>query len=452
VSAFWALRTIHIKSIARDDETRRVVEEGLYTERLRSAGLAEAVAVRGFLITRNKDFLEQLEQREADADASLTTLQEQSSSSVGRQPLDEVTRASNEYRKSYRHALTIASSTEEPNTVISLFARDVSPREARFEAALNALAARRQQRLDSSFAEARASASRSVAIAAIVVIFSVLGAVVAGWLLARPLAASYARELSALQTAERAIAARDEVIGVVAHDLRSPLTAIAMKAATLSKTTAEEGTRTQARSMAGIVMRMESLIRGLLDTAVLDAGGFRINPAAFDLADVVQETAAMWEGVASEKSVRLEARIAPGVFWVLADRDRLLQILSNLIGNAVKFAFLGGVVRVVAEDDHPNALVSVSDDGPGIQAQHLPHVFDRFWKAEVGRSRGTGLGLYIAKAIVEAHGGRIWVESQLGHGATFHFTLPMTDVRPSPEEHDDRRVAIDESPSSRPGA
>jgi signal transduction histidine kinase len=108
-----------------------------------------------------------------------------------------------------------------------------------------------------------------------------------------------------------------------------------------------------------------------------------------------------------------------------ADRERLLQVLNNLVGNALKFSSAGGTVRVSAERAENGVRLSVSDTGPGLDSADLPCVFDRFWKGETGGKKGTGLGLHIAKGIVEAHGGRIWVESRLGHGCQFHFTVPL---------------------------
>jgi signal transduction histidine kinase len=108
---------------------------------------------------------------------------------------------------------------------------------------------------------------------------------------------------------------------------------------------------------------------------------------------------------------------------VQVDPERIAQVVSNIVGNAIKFTPNNGRIRIAAAEREDAVIVSVSDNGPGITAQHLPHVFDRYWQSS-RRNRGAGLGLPIAKAIVEAHGGRIWAESEEGSGATFHFSLP----------------------------
>jgi signal transduction histidine kinase len=108
-----------------------------------------------------------------------------------------------------------------------------------------------------------------------------------------------------------------------------------------------------------------------------------------------------------------------------SDRERILQVLSNLIGNALKFTPPGGSVTVGVERRGGEARVAILDTGPGIAPGHLPHIFDRFWKHDTPGVKGTGLGLFIARGIIEAHGGRVWAESELGHGARFYFTLEL---------------------------
>jgi signal transduction histidine kinase len=140
----------------------------------------------------------------------------------------------------------------------------------------------------------------------------------------------------------------------------------------------------------------------------------------------------VFSALARPKSIRLEWRLEQPAWSVLADRGRALQVLSNLVGNAIKFTPEGGAVHIAARADGTAVRFAVRDSGPGITPEHLPHVFDRFWKADRAMTRGTGLGLFIAKGVGEAHGGRIWVESEPGRGAVFYFTLPIVPVPGSP--------------------
>ena len=249
-------------------------------------------------------------------------------------------------------------------------------------------------------------------------------------LTARALERDYRREQETAARAERALATRDEVLAVVAHDLRSPLSAIAMKAGILRRKPQGDKAVTQAESIERIAMRMEYLVRMLLDVASMDAGRFRIEPADVDGAPLVRETLDQFAAQAESKSIRLQSQPTPieADLKVRADRDRIVEVLSNLIDNAIKFAPRAGRVTVTLRSDDDAVFFAVNDDGPGIAPENLPHVFDRFWKAEAGGKRGTGLGLFIAKGIVEAHGGRIWADSSPGHGGTFSFTLPRAPV------------------------
>jgi signal transduction histidine kinase len=129
--------------------------------------------------------------------------------------------------------------------------------------------------------------------------------------------------------------------------------------------------------------------------------------------------------LAISKGLQLKSELPTDLYAVFVDRHRILQVFANLIGNAIKFTPSGGTITVRAEQFEEDIQFSVEDTGPGIPKEEIPHLFDRFWQARKTARLGTGLGLFIVKGIVEGHGGRIWVESELGVGSRFHFTLPM---------------------------
>jgi signal transduction histidine kinase/CheY-like chemotaxis protein len=229
------------------------------------------------------------------------------------------------------------------------------------------------------------------------------------------------------RVAERAIHARDEVLGIVAHDLRNPLGSILMLAELLKPRTGEPERRARrpAESIERAAIRMQRLIQDLLDIARLEAGHLSIERTPFHAGAIVSECAETQERLISSKALVLRLDLAPDLGEVLADRDRLQQILENLVGNAVKFTPRGGHITVGAAPRDGEVLFWVADTGAGIEAGDLPQLFDRFWQARQASMLGAGLGLPIVKGLVEAHGGRIWVESQVGVGSTFFFTLPF---------------------------
>jgi signal transduction histidine kinase len=224
------------------------------------------------------------------------------------------------------------------------------------------------------------------------------------------------------EEARRAIRARDEVLEVVSHDLKNPLEAVLLSAGLLLRSSDAPGVRRHAQVVMRSAARMDRLIRDLLDLSRMDAGRFRVDPRPEHLDGIVEEAIEGLAPLALEKEVALSAMSTPLVGEIRCDRERVLQVLSNLVGNAIAFAPRHGHVQVRMSLHVEEAEVAVADDGPGIPPEDLPHVFERWWK---GRAHGgTGLGLAIARGIVDAHGGRLRVESRLGAGSTFAFTLP----------------------------
>ena len=236
-----------------------------------------------------------------------------------------------------------------------------------------------------------------------------------------------ASEQELRRRAEEAVRARDETVAIVSHDLRDPLATIFTGCAVLEL---DPSAALQAKTPAAMLRaatRMQRLVQDLLDVTRIEAGGLALDWKPVDVAGLVAETASLFQSASDEKSVRLVVEVAPGVRAVRADRGRLQQVLSNLIGNAIKFGHRGGQVWVRAGTADGAIRFSVTDDGPGIAAEHLPRLFDRFWQAERGQHGGAGLGLAIAKGIVEAHGGTIEVSSDVGRGSTFSFLVACAD-------------------------
>jgi signal transduction histidine kinase len=242
-----------------------------------------------------------------------------------------------------------------------------------------------------------------------------------------------------LRRTQRAVAARDRAVSIVSHDLRNPIATIQICARALLEP--EPPTAAGVRQMGDLVLRsaawMQQIVEELLDRATLDAGRLALHRVPTDVTGIMSAAQAMFATAARINEVELELSSDPQLPLVQADAHRLTQVLANLLGNAIKFTPPGGRVRLSAEavrspldareSDVPERHIrfSVSDTGRGISAEDLRHVFDWFWHTQSDTRSGVGLGLSIARGIVEAHRGRLHVESTPGRGSTFSFTLPI---------------------------
>ncbi len=229
------------------------------------------------------------------------------------------------------------------------------------------------------------------------------------------------------QRAQAAIRARDDILAVVAHDLRDPLSVIQMSANLLKDMGQER--RSENQHWLEMILRlsgqMNGLIADLLDLSSIESGSFSVSVKEESLSSFIRDSITLLEPLAREKEIRLTSRVPDELATVRIDSKQVLRVLSNLVGNAIKFTPPGGSVTLRAELDGDTVRMAIKDTGPGIATAQLDHIFDQYWQGRSGDSRGVGLGLAIARGIVEAHGGRIWAESQEGHGTTIWFELPV---------------------------
>jgi signal transduction histidine kinase len=227
----------------------------------------------------------------------------------------------------------------------------------------------------------------------------------------------------------QAIRSRDDVLNAVSHDLKGPLTIVlGFVNIFLDKAEPEECLicdRKQVEAIQRSAKQMNSLIDDLLDTASIAARHLYVEREVCPVIPLINEAMDLLHSLASSKGLQLKGELPTDLYAVFVDRHRIMQVFANLIGNAIKFTPSGGTITVRAEQFEEVIQFSVEDTGPGIPKEEIPHLFERFWQARKTARLGTGLGLFIVKGIVEGHGGRIWVESELGVGSRFHFTLPM---------------------------
>ncbi|MBD8574450.1 GAF domain-containing protein [Pseudomonas syringae] len=228
---------------------------------------------------------------------------------------------------------------------------------------------------------------------------------------------------------QQAVRARDDLVAVVSHDLRSPMTVISMLCGMMQKSFSSEGPHTSRRIASAIdtmqqaASRMNVLLEDLLDTSKIEAGRYTITPRVLEVSQIFDEAYTLLAPLAQDKAVELVFMPCQDL-KVNADPERLFQVLSNLIGNAIKFSPHHGRIIVIAQPCDHDIAFSVRDQGDGIAPEQLPNIFDRYWTLKENNPNGTGLGLYISQGIVKAHGGGLTVESEVGQGSEFRFTIP----------------------------
>lgn len=246
---------------------------------------------------------------------------------------------------------------------------------------------------------------------------------------ARSSADLLSREQESHRKTQTALTTREEFLAIVSHDLRNPLNHISMAVQNLLE---EPGDSQEVQEIAASIKRsageMLRLIQDLLDIERIAIGKLVLHYEKHDVGEIIKEVVGDFQRDAASKQVTLTAQPGAGCGEVVCDRSRVVQVLSNLIGNAIKFTPPKGQIRVscvLTGVEGKEVQVSVSDTGAGIAPERIGTIFERFSQINSQDRRGIGLGLYIAKMMVEEHPGRLWVESKLGEGSTFHFTLPL---------------------------
>jgi PAS domain S-box-containing protein len=240
------------------------------------------------------------------------------------------------------------------------------------------------------------------------------------------------------EAARRALRMREDILAIVSHDLRSPLNNIMLGAGAMAGSSSDHDRSRHHDIIARAVQTMDRMIGDLLDFSSIEAGHLFVEQGEHEVQDLLDEALEVLSPLASARGLRLEVEGSSESRRVLCDQERVLQVLTNIVGNAIKFTPPGGLITLGVELGAGSSVCFyVRDTGPGIPEKLSRHIFDRYWQAKETAKKGRGLGLYIARGIVEAMGGRIWVDSVLGKGATFFFTLPVVP-RSGPVSEDTR--------------
>jgi signal transduction histidine kinase len=229
------------------------------------------------------------------------------------------------------------------------------------------------------------------------------------------------------QESQRALRKREELLAIVSHDLRCPISSVLLNADMLLTECPGDERRRGRKHVEAIkhaAKRLGRMVGDLLDLSSIDTGHLSLELERLQMSVMVMEALEMLRPLAQQKQQQLEVQLSGDDCPVVCDRGRLVQVRSNRVGNAVKFTRPEGAIAVRTERRNSEVWISVSDTGPGMAPGMVTHIFDAYFTAPDATSPGLGLGLFIAKGIVEAHGGRIWAETELGVGSTFYFALP----------------------------
>ena len=390
-------------------------------QRLRFRAEQLVATSRGYLLTGDPKSLERFDEAAQDVTRILAEIDRRRADLADQ--VAEIERAAGSYVTEARHAAREREATGDPREVLPFFEQTLAPVREHFETALAAFAGREQGAFDRASGHARELAERAQDIVfATTALACVLGVALA-MLSSRKLSSQYARSRAAAEAARRATAARDELVAIVSHDLRNPLATIAMGAGLLQETEDDPRLRKHVTAIGNAAALMQHLIDQLLDVARLERGALGLALDRVEVEAVLDAVHSLFQVRAIEAEVELSVTGEPGAA-VTADRERVVQVLSNLIANALKFTPRGGKIAVAGRRDGPRVRFEVADTGPGIADDHIPRLFERYWQGGASPRGSLGLGLYICRQLVAAHGGEIGVRSKLGDGSTFWFTLP----------------------------
>lgn len=423
-----ALTEQQIKRV-RDDEAQITL-----IERLRWTSEVIVSNGRGYLISGDPARLAEFRRSKAAFDANMRALRRQRLSARDRALGVQADRSARGFMRVQEELLSAREvlsrpASERAEELMLRFDAELLPLRKELERALQALVEHRQHLLQERYASAHRERIEAHARLSGLVMLLLLASIWVAWRVSVRLGRLQRRELESLDSAIKGLAARDEIMAIVAHDLRNPLNAIHLKASAMAEPTPlsadPERMRQQALSIKQIVVRMARLIDDMLHAATIESGKLSISPERCDVDALVAETFEVLGPLARAKHIAFESGPTEHGLVLRADRERILQVLSNLIGNAIKFTPAGGLVTLAVERDAATARFSIADTGPGIASDQVARIFERFWKSGTGNAKGRGLGLFIAKSVVEAHGGRLWVETDIGRGTTFRFAIPL---------------------------
>jgi len=420
VTGTMATIALQVTSARLEHVTREVSTDVIDIYRLRFQAEQVIATSRGFLLTGEADAWNRFEIAVDRLQGNLDAFHGQR---AVRQEVTDVEEAARAYVAAAQTVATRRTATADPKEILPLLETALAPARDRFEHAIATMLNDEKASFDDTARRARGFAGRTKHFVVMATALGIGLSIALAWLSIRRLQVSYERERAAAASAKRSSDARDELLAIVSHDLRSPLSAVEMGARLLDDEVADPQARKHIAVVQNAAERMQHLIEQLLDTAAIEAGRLELHTEPCDVNQLLRTVHELFSSQAREASVRLSVDVENGLV-AMVDREKVIQVLSNLVGNALKFTGPGGMICLAASGLRNAVYFEVTDTGKGIAEQQMPHIFERHWQGRL-RSRGSlGLGLYISKHVVEAHGGRIGVQTAIGRGTTFWFQLP----------------------------
>ena len=409
--------------------TAHFAEELVLVEHLRFNAEEGVAAGRGFLLNGDQRSLEALYTARAHFAEILINLRKGVEVPVGHRMLDEVERSASAYAGEFDVAIERRKLEAHSKTSLPKIDEAIRPKRIDFRNRLENFVEFKRARLAQAHAASDLIVRRAEAALSVSLGIALCLGVGLSWVLTKKLGKLYDSERQALHRARVAIDQRDTLLSVVSHDLRNPLGTILMGTHLLKRTPATAAQAVDVNKLASTIARsagqMKRLVQDLLDVSSIEEGRLSIRRESVEVGAVLEKAREVFELLAAENSIVISIGPSEPELFALADPERILQVLSNLLGNALKFTKAGGTILLSATRERTRARVSVSDNGSGIRPEALTHIFDRYWQAQKDDRQGVGLGLFISKRIIEEHQGQMTVDSRCGVGTTMSFTLPL---------------------------
>ncbi len=416
-TAITGIVSLHLMRERADYVIRDYGNDLARVQRLRYANERLVATSRGYLLSGEPALHAQFEAERAGVLRVLGEL------AVSRPESEALVHATLDYVAESSRVVAERAAAVDATAILPVFDQTLVPRGAELEADIAAFAQRRRDVFEDALQAVDAAVERAqfaLVLAALLAIASGFGLTT---IVSRRLSRQFREIEAATAAAEQAAKAREEVLAVVSHDLRNPLQAIAMSATLVEETTREPAAHAYLHTIHNATTRMGHMIDELLEVSRIDHNQIELHREPVSSSELLDEAVELFRDTAKAQHVELIYE-APA-HQVLADRERVLEVLSNLLGNALKFSPPAARISARAKQTGDSMRFEIVDAGPGIAPEQLPHLFDRFWQGDRRKRReGLGLGLYICKRLVEAHHGSIGCDSAPGAGSTFWFTLP----------------------------